>query len=546
MSPLVLSQFKSCRPRLATTRWWTPIAVAVGGLAVTFALSVSIGVQERDHIGRIVNGEAEAVARAIQSAVTSHIQAMTRIAARWEYRKPSAVEWQNDARKVLEQSYGFEVIDRVDSSFETQWSVYTGGKKTVDTEAAFGAPLKEALHSARDRRGVAVSRAIEMPHGGTGILIYVPVFLGPDANSFDGFIAAVLNIQSTMTGLLDVHFVRRYDIEILEQGKPIYAKPGAQRVTKKEWTREAVSKLYGVDWPVSSWTIRVWPTPGWLREMHTSLEQFVLVGGLIATGLLALLTYVFQLARSRAKLLEAANAKLKQEVTEREQAQASLADFTAIIVHDLRSPLSNVISILEGMRAGLFGTVPQDQLKWLQKAESTARGCVELISDFLDLSKLEAGRIDLKWEAVDLRQHLRAILDNYALATGEKSIQLKDEIDPSLPPIEADPRRIEQVMTNLLSNALKFTPSGGQIVVGAKCKEKEIAVWVKDSGVGIPPDEIGLIFEKYKQTTSGMTSAQKGTGLGLVICKMIVEGHGGIIRAESERGATFTFTLPRA
>jgi signal transduction histidine kinase len=92
---------------------------------------------------------------------------------------------------------------------------------------------------------------------------------------------------------------------------------------------------------------------------------------------------------------------------------------------------------------------------------------------------------------------------------------------------------------------LKFTPRGGQIAVGAKCNEKEIAVWVKDSGVGIPPEEIGLIFEKYKQTTSGMTSQHKGTGLGLVICKMIVEAHGGIIRAESDQGTTVTFTLPR-
>ncbi len=546
MSLLLFARLRNWRQPVGANHWWAPIAVAAAGLAMTFTLSASIRVHEQNHIERIVSGEAEAVARAIQSAITSHIQALTGLAARWGFRKPSAVEWQIDARKILEQSYGFEAIDWLDSSFETRGSVYTGGRKTVDTEAAFGAPLKDALSSTRDQRGVAVSRAIELPNGGRGILIYVPIFLGPDAAGFDGFIAAVLNIRSTMTGLLDVYFVQHYDIEILEKGKSIYTKPGAHDETKKAWARDAESKLYGVDWLASSWTVRVWPTPSWLQEMRSSLDRFALAAGVISSALLALLTFVFQLASSRARLLAVTNAQLQQEMGERKQAEGALADFMAIIVHDLRSPLSNVISILEGMRDGLFGPVAQDQLDWLQKGENTARGCAELINDFLDVSKLEAGRIELKRQPVDFRQLLSVSLDNYALAAEAKGIGFLNEIDRSLPPIEADQRRIEQVMSNLLSNALKFTPRGGQIIVGAKCNEKEIAVWVKDNGVGIPQEEIGLIFEKYKQATSGMTSQHKGTGLGLVICKMIVEAHGGTIRAESERGTTFTFTLPMA
>jgi signal transduction histidine kinase len=169
-----------------------------------------------------------------------------------------------------------------------------------------------------------------------------------------------------------------------------------------------------------------------------------------------------------------------------------------------------------------------------------------LISDFLDVSKLEAGRLELRKESVDLRHLIRSSLENFSLAAKDKRIFLQDELAPTLPPLEADPRRLEQVLSNLLSNALKFTPPGGKIFVGAACNHKEIEIWIKDTGVGIPSNEIGQIFEKYKQTTSGATSEQKGTGLGLVICKMIVEAHGGTIRAESDRGATFKFTLPRA
>ena len=533
------------RAGVSFVRSWLPGVIIAGGIAATVALSVSINDQELDHVRRTVDSEAEAVSRAIQSAVTWHIQSLLRIAKRWEFRKPSMIEWQDDARMVLEHSYGFEVIDWVDTSHKTQWSVYTGGQKFIDTAAAFDEPREKALEKARDRQTTIVSRAIDLPRKGTGVLIYVPLFNGPEHDRFEGFIAAVLNLSSTMTGLLDVNLLRRYDLEILEGKKLIYTKPGSQDATKNKWAQEADLKLYGVVWFGSLWTIRLWPTPTWLDEMHTSLDEITLLTGLLLTGLLALLSYFFQLARQRAHQLQNANVKLQEEATEREQAQAVLADFMAMIVHDLRSPLSNVINILEMTKEGLFGSLHPDQATWLAKAENTTRNSVDLISDFLDVSRLESGRIELRKEAVDLRHLIKTCLENFSLAAQEKTILLKDEIDQSLPRVEADARRLDQVLSNLLSNALKFTPEGGQIVVGAGCKNQHIEIRVKDTGVGIPPDEIGRIFEKYKQTSSGATSEQKGTGLGLVICKMIVEAHGGAIWAESDRGATFTFTLPR-
>jgi signal transduction histidine kinase len=515
------------------------------GVTATLALSSAMSVRDHDHIQRTVDGEAEAVSRAIQSVVTSHIQSLLRMVRRWEFSKPSMLEWQDDARLVLEHSYGFEVINWVDSSFETRWSVYTGGQKTVDAESAFGEPRKQALEKARDLLAITVTRAIGLRHGGTGVLVYIPIFTGPAADQFDGFIVAVLSLNSTMTGLLDVNLLRRYDLEIIEGGKPIYTKPGAQKLTKEKWSQEADLKLYGVVWFGSLWKIRLWPTPSWLNEMRSVLDKVVLVAGIVLTALLVLLTHVFQLARSRAGQLETANATLKKEIGEREQAQAALADFSAMMVHDLRSPISTIISIATMMRDGLFGPVSADQAKWLGKVENTGRSSVELISDLLDVSKLESGHIELKKRAVDVGELLRTSLENYSVVASEKRVGLKDEIDPSLPPVEADPRRLEQVLNNLLSNALKFTPEGGQIFVGAGRNGKHVEIWVRDTGLGIPAEEIGQIFEKYKQTTSGATSEHKGTGLGLVICKMIVEAHGGTIRVKSEQGTTFTFTLPK-
>ena len=237
----------------------------------------------------------------------------------------------------------------------------------------------------------------------------------------------------------------------------------------------------------------------------------------------------------------------KKQAVELEKASKMQADFAAMIAHDLRSPLMSVMSVAVMMEDGLFGPVNEEQKKWLQKIEAGSHNLVDLVSDFLDLSKLEAGHIDLLREEIDLKQLIENALENYLLLSKDKNISLTCRIDPSLPRVHADPRRLGQVLSNLLSNAIKFTGEGGKIEVTA-CPEDQggVKVQVMDTGVGIPAREIGSLFAKYRQTASGKNSQQKGTGLGLVICKMIVEAHGGRIWAEGEdgKGSTFSFILP--
>jgi signal transduction histidine kinase len=196
---------------------------------------------------------------------------------------------------------------------------------------------------------------------------------------------------------------------------------------------------------------------------------------------------------------------------------------------------------------GLLGPVNEEQKKWLAKIQVQSHHLVEQVNNFLDLSKLEAGRVDLVKEEVKLDRLIQDAVENFLALAKEKKLSLTSRADPAIAPIEADPRRLDQVLSNLLSNALKFTGEGGEIEVGVSRENgTEAKVWVKDNGVGIPAQEIGSLFEKYRQTTSGKSTKEKGTGLGLVICKMIVEAHGGKIWIESEegKGTTFAFTLP--
>jgi PAS domain S-box-containing protein len=260
-------------------------------------------------------------------------------------------------------------------------------------------------------------------------------------------------------------------------------------------------------------------------------------------GFLSVLAGQAAMAIRNSELFE----QTKSQAAELEKANEQQADFAAMIAHDLRSPLTSVVSTAAMLEDGLFGPVNQEQKTWLGKIGATVQNLVALVNDFLDLSKLESGRIDLAKEEVDLKQLVQNSLENYLPLSLDKKITLKKTLDPSLPKITADPRRLDQVLTNLLSNALKFTGEGGEIEMGARQENgRGIIAWVKDNGVGISADEIHQLFVKYKQAASAKSSAVKGTGLGLVICKMIVEAHGGKIWVESEigKGTTFYLTLP--
>jgi len=269
------------------------------------------------------------------------------------------------------------------------------------------------------------------------------------------------------------------------------------------------------------------------RPRETSPEE---------VDLLQLMANGTGIALENAKLLE----HIRQQAQKLDHANRQQADFTAMIAHDLRSPLMNVTGIAEMMKDDLFGPVNEDQKKWLGKIGANVRNLVNLVSDFLDLSKREAGRIDLTKENVNLKELIESNLESYQLLGQDKKIIFTTSFDPDLPRVNADPRRLDQVLSNLLSNAVKFTPEGGQIEVGTRAEDSRgVNFWVRDTGIGIPKEEIGNLFEKYKQASNTGNGSQKGTGLGLVICKMIVETHGGRIWLDSEenKGTTVFVSL---
>jgi len=250
---------------------------------------------------------------------------------------------------------------------------------------------------------------------------------------------------------------------------------------------------------------------------------------------------------------------------ELKRAQAELertkADFMAMLVHDLRSPLIGVKSVIELLQdSGKGSILGDDQFELLNSAHSSAKKLLGLISDFLDLSKYEAGTIAFEASPTEVETFIEPVLHQMDIQFKQRNVKIVKDIPARLPKVFVDAMKTEQVVMNLLSNALKFTKGGGVITVEAAPKSEEVIttdgtkqkqfvqISISDNGVGIAADELPLLFERYKQVSSAKIVKQKGTGLGLVICKRIVEAQGGRISAESEPGkrTTFSFMLPAA
>ncbi|MDZ4671252.1 MAG: ATP-binding protein [Phototrophicales bacterium] len=229
---------------------------------------------------------------------------------------------------------------------------------------------------------------------------------------------------------------------------------------------------------------------------------------------------------------------------EAEEANRVKSQFLANMSHELRTPLNAILNFTEFVMDGDLGDVNEEQQDTLQKVVSSGEHLLSLINDILDITKIEVGMLELFVEDVDINQSIKAVVSTGKGLVKDKPIDFKIEVEPNLPIISGDRRRLHQVFLNLLSNAVKFTPNG-DVILSAKREEDGVHISVKDSGVGIAPKDHPKVFERFKQTESGLRSAG-GTGLGLPISKHFVEAHGGRIWFESDlgQGSTFHVLLP--
>ncbi len=248
--------------------------------------------------------------------------------------------------------------------------------------------------------------------------------------------------------------------------------------------------------------------------------------------------------------LEEYTTGLEKMVTEKtaqlELANRHKSEFLANMSHELRTPLNAVIGFSDVLKEQYFGPLNDKQQEYVRDINESGQHLLSLINDILDLSKIEAGRMDLDLS----RFNLPAAIDNALVLVRERAhrhnLRLKSAIAADIGDMVADERKLKQILINLLSNAVKFSHPGGWVLITASRGTSEVMISVKDSGMGIAPQDQAAIFDEFHQLKTSGSAKQEGTGLGLSLAKRFTELHGGRISVESSvgRGATFTFTLP--
>ena len=244
--------------------------------------------------------------------------------------------------------------------------------------------------------------------------------------------------------------------------------------------------------------------------------------------------------------LNRVSAELGQLYAQLAAANRHKSEFLANMSHELRTPLNAVIGFSEVLQERMFGELNDKQGEYVQDILTSGRHLLSLINDILDLSKVEAGRMELELAPFHLPTALESALSFLRERATRHGIALGLDVDERLDDFVADERKVRQVVLNLLSNAVKFTPEGGRVEVRALLEDAFVKISVSDTGAGIAPGDQAKIFEAFSQVGTDKARKHEGTGLGLTLTQRFVELHGGEISVESTvgKGSTFAFTLP--
>jgi signal transduction histidine kinase len=584
--------------RLATSLW-LPILGGVAVVTVTLVVCYALLAQEQKHMERTVAVVARGVQHEIQTLVDTRILTLVLMARRWGYGEPPQAQWQSEAESNLRYLPGSRVFVWIDAGGQVRWITPHGGAETLRRLQDMFTVQRQRVEVGQDNRSATIATdAGELVPGEQSFTVFAPVWT---PQQFAGFMVGVFTFEKMLQTVLTT-VALDYGVRVFDGDKEIYRRASSDGRHEAEWADEAAVDMYG-----HVWRVRVWPQPEALRKEGAALPELILTLGFLiavlvtrmialrqtarrraaetATAYLGLTRVMAERERAQAALqtahaelevkvrgrtaeLAEANASLLQENVERKRAEAALArqarelarsnteleHFAHVASHDLQEPLRKIRAFGDRLKSKCGDALNAQGRDYLERMQAAAARMQTLIDDLLMLSRVTSR--PQPFARTDLTQVAHTIASDLEVRIQQVGATVRIE---QLPTIEADPVQIGQLFQNLIGNALKFHRPGEPPVItirgalvgdgGAETPPTGAApcscrLWVQDNGIGFDEKYLGQIFQPFQRLVG--RAEYEGTGMGLAICKKIVERHGGAITAQSVpgQGTTFVVTLP--
>lgn len=517
-----------------------PVLSACMTLALTGLLYTQLAAQERQTLLEIVHEENALVRRIIEDNLKNAVFGLKRMAQRWEAAGGTPQDlWRKDASNYVLNFDALTTIEWADSNYTIRWvEPLAGNEAALGLNIAFDEERKNALKGAAQKNTITLTPPLDLVQGYRAVISYIPLHINDE---FNGFLIGIYDIDAFLHSVLPDEFEELFNLRLTDNNALLYASAGAEEVPH-DLHVDSHSDIFAHDW-----TVTVWPNQKFFDNHRSLLPHMILSGGGLLSLLVGFSIFYALTARRQSQLLYKQTHELEEAKSVAERANTMKSEFLANMSHELRTPLNGVIGAADLLQSLKLN---KTQRNYVEIISASGSRLLNLINDILDLSKIEAGEHDIKPRNVALKTLVDKTVHLMTPQIVQKKLDMTIRYDPDIPEVVfLDDLAVEQILTNLLSNAVKFTDTGGVLLsidmIESPHTSPRLHFAVADNGIGIPPDKVDDVFDKFSQLDSSSTKKHKGTGLGLAISKHLValmDGDIGV-RSTPGEGAVFWFEI---
>lgn len=525
------------------------------GFVVSILLWQGLAESDIDNTRRLAEAKAIGQTDSIKINIERHHEVLTRMVNRWQQRGGTPYEdWQIDAEAYVRDIQSLQALEWVDKTNRVRWIVPLEGNEQAQGLDLTKEPIRRAaLEFAFNQRAAKATESITLVQGGTGFLVFYPLFVDSE---FDGFLLAVFRHDKLFKPLLQRTVQNGWNVTLSDREQTLY--------TSDNQKSAQVLAASTIETRFGTWQLYMSPTPDTLENLRSPFPRVILVVGLIISVLLGLSWFLLWRATGVQNALRSSNTKLEKserilahklaevERAEQKLIQANdelgrrnreLEEFSYIASHDLQEPLRKLITFSSLLKNDIGGDLPENARKDLHFIRTSAQQMQNLVQALLALSR--ATKNEMRLEQFAMKKSVDQAIEALEISINETQAEIT--CDP-LPDVLGDSALLTQLFQNLIGNAVKFRNKDDSPHIQITCEKvnKEYTIGVKDDGIGIKPEYAERVFAPFKRLHS--REVYEGTGIGLAICRKVVERHGGVIWVESEfgAGAHFKFTLGNA